>query len=172
MEVSDFRPVSLVGSLYKVIAKVLSKRVKLVLPRPIGETQIAFVSGRQILDGALVANEIVHWLKKKKSGVLAKMDFQKAYDTIDWAALDMVLEVMGFGCKWRKWVQTCISSASISILINGSPTKPFKTERGLREGDPPSPFLFVLMAEVLNRMMQKAVNMGRIKGLSVGKDNI
>jgi len=84
LEVSDFRPISLVGSLYKVIAKVLSRRIKEVMPSIIGETQTTFVSERQILDGALVANEAIHWLKKKrKSGVLLKMDFQKANDTVD-----------------------------------------------------------------------------------------
>ena len=173
LEVTDFRPISLVGSLYKVIAKVLSRRIKGVLPSIIGETQTAFVSGRQILDGALVANEVVNWLKKKrKSGVLLKMDFQKAYDTVDWEALDMVLEVMGFGSKWRTWIQQCISSASISILINGIPGRPFRMGRGLRQGDPLSPFLFVLMAEVLNRMMKKAVDLGLIRGLTIGKEAI
>ena len=173
LDVSEFRPICLVGSLYKVIAKVMSRRIKVVLPSLIGEAQTAFVAGRQVLDGALVANEVVHWLKKKKkAGVLLKMDFQKAYDSVDWAALDMVMAAMGFGCNWRRWVQRCMSSASISILINGSPTKPFKMERGLRQGDPLSQFLFVLLAEVLNRMMHKATNLGLIRGLSVGKDKI
>ena len=155
LEVTDFRPISLVGSLYKVIAKILSSRLKTVLPNLIGESQTAFVSDRQILDGALIANEVVHWLKvKKKQGVLLKLDFQKAFDTIDWDSLVLVLEVMGFGSKWRNWIHKCISSASISILINGVPSKPFKMGRGLRQGDPLSPFLFVIMSEVLNRMLK------------------
>jgi len=100
LKVSDFRPISLVGSLYKVIAKILSSRLKSVLPKLIGDSQTAFVAGRQILDGALIANEVVHWLKKKKKqGVLLKLDFQKAFDTIDWDSLDLVLEEMGFGRK-------------------------------------------------------------------------
>jgi len=98
--VSDFRPISLVGSLYKVIAKILSSKLKVVLPNLIGESKTAFVSRRQILEGVLIANEVVHWLKKKKKqGVLLKLDFQKAVDTIDWESLDLVLEEMGFGCK-------------------------------------------------------------------------
>ena len=91
LEVNDFRPISLVGSVYKVIAKVLSERLRSVLPSLIGETQSAFVEGRQILDGALIANEAVQWLKKKKKeGVLLKLDFEKAYDTIDWSSLELV----------------------------------------------------------------------------------
>ena len=151
-----------------MIVKILSRRLRHVLPNLIGETQIAFVSGRQILDGTLISNE-VHWLKKKKkSGVPLKLDFQKAYDTIDWENLDMVVKQMGFGDKWRNWIQQCLTSASISILINGASSKPFKMGRGLRQGDPLSPFLFVIMAKVLNRMLQNAINMGMIRGPSVG----
>jgi len=110
LQVSDFRPISLVGSIYKLIAKILSRRLKGVLPSLVGETQTAFVAGRQILDGVLIANEVVYWLKKKKQkGVLLKLDFQKAYDTIDWDSLDLVLKEMGFGEKWRSWIQKCVS---------------------------------------------------------------
>ena len=172
-EVTDYRPISLVGSVYKVIAKILSKRLRSVLPALVGETQSAFVEGRQILDGALIANETVQWMKiKKKAGVLLKLDFQKAYDTIDWSALQMVLHEMGFGDKWRSWISQCVSTASISIIINGSPSKPFKMGRGLRQGDPLSPFRFVLMAEVLNKMLMKALALGQIKGLRVGAADV
>ena len=173
VEVTDFRPISLIGSIYKVIAKILSSRLKSVLPNLIGDSQTAFVSGRQILDGALIANEVVHWLKmKKKQGVLLKLDFQKAFDTIDWDSLIYVLEAMGFGSKWRNWVYKCISSASISILINGVPSKPFKMGRGLRQGDPLSPFLFVIMSEVLNKILQQAIRFQLFKGVSVGNNNV
>jgi len=79
---------------------------------------------------------------------------------------------MGFGSRWRSWVRNCLRSASISILINGSPSKPFKMGRGLRQGDPLSPFLFTIIAEVLSRMLQKASSLGLIRGLSVGKQNV
>jgi len=92
----------------------------------------------------------VSWLKKKRLGVLLKLDFEKAYDTIDWASMDIVLKEMGCGAKWRKWINACITTPSISILFNNSPCKPFKMGRGFRQGDPMSPFLFVLMVEVLN----------------------
>ena len=168
-EVKDYRPISMVGSVYKIIAKVLSRRLRAVLPKLIGETQTAFVGGRQILDGALIANEAVNWLKKKKKqGTLLKLDFEKAYDTISWESLDMVLTEMGFGIKWRKWIASCITTSRISIIFNGCPCKPFRMGRGLRQGDPLSPFLFVLVTEVLNRVLIRAAEVGLFKGLQIG----
>ena len=118
------------------------------------------------MDGALIANETVNWLKRKrKARVSLKLDFEKAYDTIDWISVDSVLKEMGFGVKLRKWIEACITTAKISILFNGSPCKPFRMARGLRQGDPLSPFLFVVVAEVLNRMLMQASSMGLFQGL-------
>ncbi|XP_052114413.1 uncharacterized protein LOC127745584 [Arachis duranensis] len=78
---------------------------------------------------------------------------------------------MGFGWKWRTWAKECIGIASMSILVNGSPSKPFKMERGLRQGDPLSLFLFVLVVDVLHRMVGEAVRNKRILPLLIGKDN-
>ena len=101
-KVKDFRPISLVTSLYKIITKVLSTRLK-VLPDTIGESQGAFIEGRQILDNVLVANEAVEdYRKNGRSGVVFKIDFQKAYDFVEWGFLDFVLERKGFGSVWRK----------------------------------------------------------------------
>ncbi|XP_016168620.1 uncharacterized protein LOC107611179 [Arachis ipaensis] len=79
---------------------------------------------------------------------------------------------MGFGHRWRSWVMECVATASMSVLINGSPTKPFKMERGLRQSDPLSPFLFVLVVDVLHRMIGEAIRNGHISPLSVGRDSI
>ncbi|XP_016182625.1 uncharacterized protein LOC107624684 [Arachis ipaensis] len=79
---------------------------------------------------------------------------------------------MGFGHKWRSWVMECVSTASMSVLINGSPSKPFKMERGLRQGDPLSPFLFVLVVDVLHRLVGEAVRSGRISPLLIEEDTI
>jgi len=133
LDILDYRPISMVGSVYKVIAKILSRRLREVVPELIGEAQTAFVNGRQILDGALIANETVQWLKKKKNeGVLLKLDFQKAYDTINLDSMDLVLKEMGFESKWRQWLRACLNTPSISVLVNGVPCKPFRMQRGLR----------------------------------------
>ena len=112
------------GSIYKVIAKILSRRLRRVVSDLVGETQRAFVIGRQILDGALIANETVNWLKKKKKeGVLLKLDFQKAYDTINLDSMDMVLKEMGFANKWRLWLKACIATLEFQFLSMESHAK-------------------------------------------------
>ncbi|XLR04694.1 hypothetical protein S83_070892, partial [Arachis hypogaea] len=136
-------------------------------------THSAFIKGHKIHDGVLIACETVQWLKlRKKQAAIIKLDFQKAYDRVRWSFVDMVLQKMGFGLRWRAWVKECVTTASMSVLINGSPSKPFRMERGLRQGDPLSPFLFVLVVDVLHRMVGEAVRNGRISPLLVGRDNI
>lgn len=133
LSIEDFRPISMVGALYKIVSKLLSIRLKVVLAPLIDESQSAFVRDRQILDGVLIANEAIGWLKRKKiPGALLKLDFQKAYDSVRWSFLQSVMSKMGFGRKWIKWIMTCVSTASLSIILNGSPLKPLKMERGLR----------------------------------------
>ncbi|XP_057745700.1 uncharacterized protein LOC130963614 [Arachis stenosperma] len=172
-EIKDLRLISMVGCVYKVISKILVRRMRQVMPELIGETQSAFVKGRKIHDGAIIAYETVDWLKRrKKEAVIIKLDFQKAYDRVKWSFVDLVLQKMGFGLRWRSWVMECLTTASMSILINGSPSKPFKMERGLRQGGPLSPFLFVLVVDVLHRMIGEAVRNGRISPLLVERDSV
>ena len=100
-DIKDLRPISMVGCVYKVIAKILANRMKNVMDVLVGEVQSTFVKGRQILDGALIAYETVFQLKKKKKeGMLVKLDFRKAYDSVRWSFVDHVLESMGFGVIW------------------------------------------------------------------------
>ena len=135
--IEEYRPISMVGALHKIISKILSSRLKEVIAPLIDESQSAFVMNRQILDGALIANESLRWLRKKKiPGTLIKLYFQKAYDSVNWDFLELVMEKLGFGRTWIKWIMNCVTSASMSILLNGSPLKPFKMEKGLRQGDP------------------------------------
>ena len=169
---NDFRPISMVGSLYKVLSKVISNRLRRVMSSVISETQSAFIHGRQILDGILIANEIVEDAKRlKKDLLLFKVDFEKAFDSIDWSYLESVMRKMNFPTLWRKWIMECISTTTTSVLVNGSPTDEFKFERGLRQGDPLSPFLFLIAVEGLNVMMKALVETDLFSGYKVGANN-
>ena len=162
---SDFRPISLVGSMYKVLAKVLANRMKKVISSVIKEAQMAFVSNRQILDSFVIAEEIIHHWKKGMvgGGLMVKLDFEKAYDSLDHSFLDDMMKEMGFEWKWRQWMRSCISSPGISVLVNGSPTREFGMERGLRQGDPLSHFLFNVTVEGLSALFRKAANLDLVK---------
>ncbi|GJR32994.1 putative RNA-directed DNA polymerase, eukaryota, reverse transcriptase zinc-binding domain protein [Tanacetum coccineum] len=171
--VSDFRPISLIGCQYKIVAKVLANRLALVIPLVVSEVQMAFIKGRQIMDGPLLVNEIILWAKKhKKKLLLLKVDFEKALDSLSWSFLESIMLQMGFGAKWRTWMHSCLNSAYASILINGSPTNEFKMEKGLRQGDPLSPFLFILAVEALNVVFIEARNNSIFLGAEVGKDKV
>ncbi|RVW19678.1 Structural maintenance of chromosomes protein 3, partial [Vitis vinifera] len=160
-KISDYRPISLVTSLYKIIAKVLSGRLRKVLHETIFGSQGAFVEGRQILDAVLIANEVVDEKRRSgEEGVVFKIDFEKAYDHVEWGFLDHVLQRKGFSQKWRSWMRGCLSSSSFAILVNGNAKGWVKASRGLRQGDPLSSFLFTLVADVLSRLMIRAEETG------------
>nr|CCA66180.1 hypothetical protein [Beta vulgaris subsp. vulgaris] len=162
----DYRPISMVGFIYKIVAKLLAKRLQSVISSLISPLQSSYVKGRQILDGALVASEIIESCKKRNiEAILLKLDFHKAYDSVSWNFLQWTLDQMNFPVKWCEWIKTCVTSASASILVNGSPTPPFKLHRGLRQGDPLSPFLFVLVGEVLSQMISKATSLQLWRGI-------
>ncbi|GJR51854.1 RNA-directed DNA polymerase, eukaryota [Tanacetum coccineum] len=166
--VKDFRPISLIGSIYKIIAKILANRLVNVLEDLVNDVQSAFVINRQILDGPFMINEILQWCKmKKKETLIFKVDFEKAYDSVRWDFLDEVLSKFGFGEKWRKWIQCCLHSSRGSIIINGSPTEEFNFGKGLKQGDPLSPFLFILIMESLHLSFQRVVDEGYFHGIKL-----
>ena len=142
-DLKDLRPISLVGGLYKILAKVLANRIKRVLGKVISPVQSAFVEGRQILDAVLIANEAIDCIiKRKESGLACKLDIEKAYDHLSWEFLTQVLEKMGFGSRWVSWVKWCISTASFSIMVNGSPAGFFQSSRVL-DRETPCPLIFL-----------------------------
>ena len=164
-DLKDFRPISLVNSLYKLISKALANRLKKVMSCLVNKAQIAFVEGRQILDASLIANEIIDsMVKEKETGILCKLDIKKAYDQISWNFLFTVLQQMGFGIKWISWIKWCITTVSFTVLLNGSPAGFFRSLRGLRQGDPLSPYLFVLGMEVFSILVEKAFARGFMSG--------
>ena len=169
----DYRPISLVGCVYKIISKILANRLKNVLPKVIHSSQSAFIKGRGLMDSILVANETVEECRlKKKRLVIVKVDYEKAYDSINWDFLYYMLNRMGFCDRWIGWIQECLGSSSVSVLVNGSPTKEFVPTRGLRQGDPMAPFLFLIVAEGLAGLVRQAIKKNLYSGIKVGTDGI
>ena len=170
---NDYRPISLIGCMYKIVAKLLANRLKLVLPSLIDERQSAFIKNRHILHGIVILNEVIdEAIKRDKSAMIFKVDFEKAYDSVSWAFLDYMLQRLGFCLQWRKWISACLQSATISVLINRSPSKEFVPSRGLRQGDPLAPLLFNIVAEGLTGMMREALNKNLYRSFLVGKQNV
>ncbi|GJR37384.1 RNA-directed DNA polymerase, eukaryota [Tanacetum coccineum] len=166
--IKDFRPISLIGSIYKIVAKIMANRLCSVMPILISDVQTAFISNRQILDGPFILNELLAWCKLKKvNAMIFKVDFEKAFDSVRWDYLDDVLKSFGFGGKWRSWISGCLNSAKGSVLINGSPTLKFQFHKGLKQGDPLSPFLFILVMESLHLSFQRVMEAGLFKGISI-----
>ena len=139
----------------------------------IDERQSTFVKGRQLLHGVLIASEVVEEARRlKKSCLVFKVDFEKSYDYFPWQFLFYMMRRMRFHERWIGWVKGCLTSASISILVNGSPTDEFKPRRGLRQGDPLAPLLFVLVAERLTGLMREAVSRNLFHSFMVGKNKV
>ncbi|XP_028084028.1 uncharacterized protein LOC114285201 [Camellia sinensis] len=112
------------------------------------------------------------WRKTKKKGIIPKLDFEKAYDSVNWEFLLSMMVNFGFGEKWVRWITSYISTSRISVLVNRSPTVEFSPQKGLRQGDPLSPFLFNIVVEGLNLLLEKAKERGLIRGASVGPNEL
>ncbi|WMV45909.1 hypothetical protein MTR67_039294, partial [Solanum verrucosum] len=170
-ELKDFRPISLIGGVYKIIGKLITERMKKVMGTLVDEHQMAFLKGRQIMDATLLANELVDSrVKQNVPGVLCKLDIEKAYDHVNWVFLLKIFRDMRFGNKWINWISFCISTVKFSLIINGSPEGFFQSQRGLRQGDPMSPFLFILAMEGLNFMIRRARENGWIRGFCANRN--
>eukprot|EP00253_Pinus_taeda_P016963 PITA_16963 len=163
-----FRPIALCNILYKVISKVIANRLKPLLPMLISPEQSCYAEGRQIMDGIILTHEIIHSLKQsKQAGMLLKVDLSKAFDKLSWSYIHHMLKAFGFCSTWVRWIMSLITSSHFSLLVNGFPSHPFKPSRGIRQGDPLSPFLFVIMAEGLGRHIKQALQSNRLRGISI-----
>eukprot|EP00253_Pinus_taeda_P034852 PITA_34852 len=164
----DFRPIYLCNCIYKIISKVIALRIAPILSRNISMEQFGFLDGRQIHEAIGVAQEVIHSVKlKKKKGSVLKIDLSKAYDRISWLYLRMLLTHVGFSYPFVSWIMGCITNVSFVVLVNGAATSFFNSQRGLRQGCPLSPLLFLLVAEGLSRLIHKAKREEKVKGIEV-----
>ena len=172
-KVTDFRPISLYNVIYKILSKILTIKLKTILPKIISETQSAFVPGHLITDNILVAFETLHHMKTRhtsKDGFMAlKLDMSKAYDCVEWEFLKNVMLKIGFSTQWVSLTMECISSVSYSILVNGSPQGLLKPTRGLQQGDPLFAYFFLFCAEGLRGLLKQAANDAVIRGISLSQ---
>ncbi|CAA7040352.1 unnamed protein product [Microthlaspi erraticum] len=173
--VAEYRPIALCNVYYKVISKILTRRLQPLLPSIISENQTAFVPQRAILDNVLITHENLHYLKNSGATIhcsmAVKTDMTKAYDRLEWSFIVAVMERMGFHAKWINWIFQCISTVSYAFLVNGAAQGRVIPQRGIRQGDPLSPFIFILCGEVLSGLCKKAQSDGSLPGISVSRQS-
>jgi hypothetical protein len=167
----DLRPISLCNVVYKLISKVLALRLKGILNEIIAPNQSAFVPGRLITDNILLAYEVTHHMKNKRSGAVGlaalKLDMSKAYDRVEWDFLEQMMRRLGFDEKWIALIMKCCNSVKYRFKLNGSLTEEVVPSRGLRQGDPISPYLFLICSEAFSCLLNSAEEDGRLEGVRV-----
>lgn len=168
----NFRPISLCNVLYKIASKVLANRLKVVLPVVISDFQSAFVPGRLITDNVLIAFECMHTIHHqhaKQPFFALKIDMMKAYDRVEWSYLHGCLCKLGFAPEWIQSVMRCVTNVRYAVRVNGELTDPVIPSRGIRQGDPISPYLFLLCTEGLSSLLLQKESCGELQGIRNGR---
>lgn len=167
----EFRPISLCNVSYKIISKILVSRLKQHLSGIITENQAAFIPGRMITDIIIISHEVFHALKAKKRQskyyMTLKTYITKAYDRLELSFLEETMGQIGFNEKGIQWIMQCVTTVSYSMLVNGVPKGFIRPTRGIRQGDPLSPYLFILCAEVFSHMMNMAEKKKKLQGIKI-----
>ena len=155
--VGDYRPIACCNVVYKVIAKILANRLAGVLDAVINPAQAAFVEGRSLAENVLLAQELLRQYSRKRVSprCLIKVDIRKAFDSVSWDFLSHALSDIGLPSTFVGWIMECVASTSFSIRINGDIHGHFTGQRGLRQGDPLSPYLFVICMEYFSRALAR-----------------
>lgn len=172
-KMNDFRPISLCNVIYKIGAKMVANRLKPVVEQIISQTQSAFIPKRLISDNILVAFELHHYINapspRKTDYMSIKLDISKAYDRVEWGFLRRVLLRLGMDTSFVNLIMLCVSSVSYSILLNGFPCADVRPERGIRQGDPLSPYLFICVVKAFIGLVTRTEREGRIHGVKISR---
>jgi hypothetical protein len=170
-ELGQFRPISLCNVIYKIASKTLANRLKVVLLEIIAEEQSAFVPGRLITDNIIAAYECLHFMKRNKAKknrfCALELDMWKAYDRLEWRYLEAVMVKLGFHRLWVNMVMRLVSTVSFQVLFNGGKLQQFIPSRGVRQGDPISPYLFLIAGEGLSCLLKHHNLSSELHGLMV-----
>ena len=172
---SNYRPISLCNTIYKIVSKILVARLRPLLGNIISPLQSAFVPGRRGTNNAIIAQELIHTISRKKgrSGFMAiKIDLEKAYDKLEWSFIRFMLNRVNLPQSLIKLIMSCISTVSTSILVNGGTLDPIFPSRGIRQGDPLSPYVFILCMDFLGQLIEEECSKKRWNPVRASKSGL
>ena len=163
--VKNWCPISLLNTTYKIISSVLLTRLRTVLNRIISPEEKGFLEGRSISDCTRLMYYIIFSCDQLNiDGLILLIDFEKAFDSLSWEFIGKTLEEFNFGENFRKWINLFQSKSNSCVILNGHLSQPFLLHRGCRQGDPISPYLFILCSEYLTLAFK---NTNTIEGIKI-----
>lgn len=156
---NDYRPITLLNCCLKIITKILANRLQKLILKIVHRNQYGFLKGRTIQDCLAWSFEYIHQCQASGGKFfILKLDFSKAFDTIEHSAMIEIMHAMGFNDRWLTWIKRIFESGKSSVLLNGVPGRQFHCRKGVRQGDPLSPLIFVLAADLLQAAINDAMN--------------